>query len=390
MSSWFWKRWARLRTDCRSVNGPLSLPSVARRGKRREQSRAKLLLEALEDRLAPATFNVNSFADTDAVNLSTGQDQNGSISLRSAIEAANYLEGDSTINLQAGTYSLVSHFAAPGPLADLTIADYLTSVGAGSKPTSIDGGGLGRVFQVAGSATVVISGVWIGNGLATDAGGGITNSGNLTLTDDVLHFNRVVAGPGNDAGGGCIFNTSGSVLTLDNIQVTNSAATGGAGSPGRDGAAGSSAGLPGSAGTAGGNGGAGLGGAIFNDGGNVNISASVFALNTAVGGAGGKGGAGGAGFNTTGGSDVRLPGAGGSGANAGNGGGGLGGSIYNNGGSLTITSRLDRGHGPGRDWCRWGLGRQRRQCRRSPQRWRGRRQCRQRWHRRPGGRRRYL
>src|SRR5262249_48381037 len=161
------------------------------------------------DRLAPATFSVNSFLDTDAVNLVTGQDQTGNITLRSAIEAANSQMGASRINLAQGTYSLVSHFldgSAPGALADLSIVGNPTIVVAGSNLTSIDGGGLGRVLQIANTATVTMFGVWIANGLAADNGGGLTNAGNLTLNSDVLYFNRAVAGPGLDARGGSVFN----------------------------------------------------------------------------------------------------------------------------------------------------------------------------------------
>jgi hypothetical protein len=50
-------------------------------------------LEELENRLVPAVFIVNTVADTPAVNLTTGQDSAGNISLRSAIQAANANSG---------------------------------------------------------------------------------------------------------------------------------------------------------------------------------------------------------------------------------------------------------------------------------------------------------
>lgn len=40
-------------------------------------NRARLFLEGLEDRLAPATFNVTTTNDTHAVNLTTGDDGTG-------------------------------------------------------------------------------------------------------------------------------------------------------------------------------------------------------------------------------------------------------------------------------------------------------------------------
>src|SRR5438445_4765696 len=69
-----------------------SLPNSARR--------TRLVLEALEDRFAPAVFNVNSLADI--LNPPAG-----TVTLRSAIQAANATFGDNTINLTvAGTYKI--------------------------------------------------------------------------------------------------------------------------------------------------------------------------------------------------------------------------------------------------------------------------------------------
>ncbi len=279
MLNWLWQRL-----------GPNQHTSPRLRRPRTHPKKSRPLLEILEDRLAPAAFLVNSFLDTDAVNLSSGFDQAGNITLRSAIEAANHLGGSNSIQLLPGTYSLVSHFATSGPLNDLTIANNLTITGGGSNVTSIDAGGLGRVLQVGASANVQISGVWIANGYAVDEGAAILNAGNLTLSDDLLNFNRVAAGPSQDARGGSVFNASGATLTItNNTQVMNSSAVGGAGTAGVDGTAGAVAGAAGQAGTAGGNGGQGLGGAIYNDGGSVSISASTFANNVATGGAAGKG-----------------------------------------------------------------------------------------------------
>src|SRR5579871_5215482 len=62
--------------------------------------RIRLELEHLEDRLAPAVFNVNSLADV----LNPGP---GVVTLRSAIAAANNTPGGNTINLTVpGTYRI--------------------------------------------------------------------------------------------------------------------------------------------------------------------------------------------------------------------------------------------------------------------------------------------
>src|SRR3954451_15424088 len=66
----------------------------------------RLIVERLEDRLAPAAFTVNTTADTVATNLTTGQDAQGNVSLRSATQAANNLGGSNSITLPAGAYNL--------------------------------------------------------------------------------------------------------------------------------------------------------------------------------------------------------------------------------------------------------------------------------------------
>src|SRR6266481_5710100 len=75
-----------------------------RRGKkgiaRVHPRRRRLDLEPLEDRLAPAVFNVNSLADI-------LNPPSGTVTLRSAIQAANATPGSNTINLTLpGTYKI--------------------------------------------------------------------------------------------------------------------------------------------------------------------------------------------------------------------------------------------------------------------------------------------
>jgi hypothetical protein len=158
---------------------------VARGRKTRPAAGQRLQVRPLEDRLTPSTFTVNTFADTTAVNLTTGKDATGHVSLRSAIQAADHLGGTNVIDLPAGTYNLTiaptgTDDASSG---DLNITCNLTINGAGdiagSPTTTIDGGALDRVFQVAANETVRIAGVIIQNG-KTSQGGGISNAGRPT------------------------------------------------------------------------------------------------------------------------------------------------------------------------------------------------------------------
>src|SRR5579875_164707 len=172
--------------------------------------RTTLLLEVLEDRVAPAVFNVTTTADTHAVNLTTGVDANGQISLRSALEAANHLGGNNTINLSDNTYKLTLS-------GNLTINNDLTI--AGVTGTEIDGGNLDRIFTVSAGQVVTISDVSLQNGLSSTQGGGIYNSGNLTLLNDSLSSVKVQGSTGSDAEGGGIFNAPSGVLKLINTNV---------------------------------------------------------------------------------------------------------------------------------------------------------------------------
>jgi fibronectin-binding autotransporter adhesin len=128
-------------------------------------------LEGLEDRVVLSTFRVNTLLDTVAVNLQTGKDASGHISLRSAIMAADAKPNGDTIILPKGTITLTIAGANEDNSAtgDLDITGKLTIQGKNANQTIIDGGSLDRVFQVL-SGTVTISGVTIRHGRADQGG----------------------------------------------------------------------------------------------------------------------------------------------------------------------------------------------------------------------------
>src|SRR5438132_4446774 len=80
---------------CSFIHSPPGRCAMAgismRRGglKLKVNRRRRLGIEALEDRVTPSTFRVNTLADSVAANLKTGKDSTGHVSLRSAIQAAN-------------------------------------------------------------------------------------------------------------------------------------------------------------------------------------------------------------------------------------------------------------------------------------------------------------
>ena len=119
-------------------------------GIKRQRMRSCLRLEQLEGRVVMSTFKVNTTLDTVAVDLRTGKDATGHISLRSAIMAADADGGSNTIKLRSGTYTLTIAGANEDASAtgDLDITSNLTIKGSGSRSTIIDGNNLDRVIQI--------------------------------------------------------------------------------------------------------------------------------------------------------------------------------------------------------------------------------------------------
>ncbi len=158
--------------------------------------------------------------------------------LRTLINAA--APGD-TIVVPAGIIVLSGPaFENANAGGDLDIAKNLTIQGAGAGAAIIDGGGVDRVFHILSGASVVISGVTIGGGVANDEngtlalrdctvsgnaagsyGGGVYTSGTLAIS------NCTVTGNSGGSGAG-IYNNG--VLTVSNSAITgNSAAFDGGG-----------------------------------------------------------------------------------------------------------------------------------------------------------------
>ncbi|HZV35417.1 MAG TPA: hypothetical protein VFB72_12665, partial [Verrucomicrobiae bacterium] len=189
-----------------------------------------LLLVAAGVRAA-GPFNVNSTADTHVSNTTTGTDTNGSITLRSAIEAAN-ADGGAIINIQSGTYNLT--------LGELDVAPgggQNTSI-VGSDPTKIfivQTDGTNRVFNIdsssAGNTVVTINGVTIegGQDRADNLGGAGILAGSLNNPNDTLnllncvvqnnHCYEVTAGYTANPGGGV--QMAGGNLYVNNCTFAN-------------------------------------------------------------------------------------------------------------------------------------------------------------------------
>jgi hypothetical protein len=207
--------------------------------------------ETLEERTVPTVFHVNSLADlslTAGVNLATGAiNGTNTVTLRSAIEAANMTPGGNTIDLDVrGTYFIMLAPTTPnesdnlaGEFAILPEGNLTIQNTSGGKIT-VDGAGLSRVFDInpgntdnpATHFTVTLEGFTITDGRAFDAtgqnpdgavasGGGIRDQGNqsLTLRNMVITNNSATA----DGGGVSMENTMDTpwTLTVDHCTISD-------------------------------------------------------------------------------------------------------------------------------------------------------------------------
>ncbi len=177
----------------------------------REKSRVFLRLEQLEDRLAPAIFDVNSASG-----------------LQSAIQAADgNSDASNTINLAAGTYTLSAG-------VELLIQDQpdtartLSLVGAAENTTILTGGSkaTNRIFEIIGNSNLTVR---IQN--LTITGGNVVGATGSAGAAGVSGQNGGAGGKGGEAEGGGIYLASGS-LTLTNVTVRGNSVSGGKGGAG--------------------------------------------------------------------------------------------------------------------------------------------------------------
>jgi CSLREA domain-containing protein len=190
------------------------------------------------------TFVVNALNDEVDANPGDGvcQTASGTCTLRAAIQEADASLVPSVILLPAGHLDLTipTQWFLPSPTADLktdpsygelNIKGQVTILGAGADKTTIDANGIDRVFSVASTASLALGGVTVTGGDATvndhtpndiAIGGAILNTGALTLDRVALVHNRA------DGGGG-VFSTPHTTITVHNSLIADNAAVEGGG-----------------------------------------------------------------------------------------------------------------------------------------------------------------
>jgi hypothetical protein len=171
-------------------------------------------LEALENRLAPSVFTVNSTGDT-----GSGSGLNGD--LRYCITQANTNAGNNTIQFDPAVFGSPQTITLTRLLPAITDNNLTISHFFGRDPI-ISGNHLFQVFDIT-AANVSLRGLIIANGKTTNAGGGIafTGSGTLAL------FNTVISGNSSTGNGGGVYNLSGTLTVTSSFFSSNSGTNGG-------------------------------------------------------------------------------------------------------------------------------------------------------------------
>ncbi|MBS1794954.1 MAG: carboxypeptidase regulatory-like domain-containing protein [Acidobacteria bacterium] len=205
---------------------------------------------------AAATLTVTKLADTnDGV-------CDADCSLREAIAAANSSAADDTIVFDAAVFAGSQKITLASALGQLSVAGAsgtLAINGPGATRLAISGGNLVRVFNVAAGANLSLDRLTVTEGKVTGSGngGGILNSGTLTVTRSTVSANSsdflgggisnsgaaarlTVAGStisGNTASGlgvngGGIYNSAGTLLVTNSTISNNTAAAAGSNAAG--------------------------------------------------------------------------------------------------------------------------------------------------------------
>jgi hypothetical protein len=226
---------------------------------RRRRGRRLWAMEKLEDRvLLSGSPTVYTVSDTSDNATDTG-------SLRSAIIQANadtnpagsQIRFDPTVFASPQTITVASTLELSETAGPEVIE------GPGAKLVTVSGNNAVRVFEVDSGVTAAISGLIIlGGSISDGSGGGIDNSGTLSITNSTFSGNSAhggALGGGYPSGGG--LNNSGT-LSISNSTFSGNSANGGALGDGN-----------------------GSGGGIDNSG-TLSVTNSTFSNNSATGGGG--------------------------------------------------------------------------------------------------------
>jgi hypothetical protein len=161
--------------------------------------RSRPTLETLEGRCLPSTV--------------TNLNDAGPGSLRQAIIDT---PSGGTVDFQPGLSGTIT------PTGELGITKDLIIDGPGASVITVSGNNASRVFDIAATNSVGISGLTVANGFTADtAGGGILNDGTLAITNSVVSGNSTTS----FLGGGGIYNRIGTLTLTNSRVISNSSST---------------------------------------------------------------------------------------------------------------------------------------------------------------------
>ena len=161
-----------------------------------------------------STFIVTNTSEHDDGNCT-----NDDCTLLEALNAANANADANTITFAPGVIGTIPNSVTVG----LAITNPVTIVGPGAQILAVAGKTGTRVFNVTG-ANVRISGLTMKDATSGFNGGGITNSGQLTLSDCVISNNHNSGSVGSELDGGGIYNSAGATLTLTRCVLSGNGA----------------------------------------------------------------------------------------------------------------------------------------------------------------------
>ncbi len=148
----------------------------------------------------------------------------GELSLRQAVALADSLGGFQTIAFDPTVFATAQTITLTSGELELSDTTGTVTINGPAAGLTISGGGNSRVFQIDQAVTASISGLTISGGSVSAAsGGGIENSGALTLDDCTLSGNHVATGSSGyfgDGGGLANYGTA----TLNGCTVSGNSA----------------------------------------------------------------------------------------------------------------------------------------------------------------------
>ncbi len=162
-----------------------------------------LQLEALEDRLVPSTWTVETAAAT------------GVGSLAAALTSANGDSSPAIINFDPAVFTTATTITLASTLTLSNTSQSITINGSGAGPITISGGGTVGDFAINTGVTAAIDNLKITGGSSSSTGSGIDNSGTLTLEQCTISNNT-------SPGEGALMNEGGMMTVINSLISANS------------------------------------------------------------------------------------------------------------------------------------------------------------------------